>query len=103
MSFSGPLAPLPSDPFWNWLSELPFWLFSPSGLPGPGAFTAAAFFDEHPAIARMAQSITATLAPTIPRELLTQPPRPRWTRVIAFTLRQWTNDFLVGNHQNIDS
>src|SRR5271155_3722067 len=105
MSLSGP--PLPTVPFCQSLSlvPLPLEVFSPRpfalGFVSP---TDPGFFDEQLATT----SITTILAIAIVialanvERLFTQPPRPRWTGIIAITLRQSGNNLPVAYHHYID-
>src|ERR1700685_2405772 len=87
------LAPPPGP---VWFSPIPFAL----GFMSP---TDAGFFDVHPANISITPTPTIAIALANVARLLTQPPRPRWTGIIAITLRQSGNNLPVADHHYIDS
>src|SRR5271166_3835266 len=61
------------------------------------------FLDEHPATPSEKQINAAATRCATSAVLVTEPPRPRWIRVIAVTLRQCRYDFVRFDLQNVDA
>src|SRR5579862_2872878 len=64
--------------------------------------TGVGFFDEHPAISSITPTLTIAIALANVERLFTQPPRPCWTGIIAFSLRQSGNYLPVADHQYVN-
>src|SRR5690348_3198389 len=102
MSWSGPPVPEPPrDPFCSACREfspIP-WLPTPAGFsPSPTPFV----LDEQPAAPSARQIIASAARRNARAVLLSQPPRPRWIRIITVVLRYRRDHLLRFNLQDVD-